>query len=111
RFGPQWKNVVNETSDDRFLSDVQHNRLPQISWVNPPVSYYEHPGGGISMCPAENWTVEVMNAIQLSKIWPNTAVILVWDDFGGFYDHVAPPHYDILGLGPRTPALVISPLT
>jgi len=33
----------------------------------------------------------------------------VWDDFGGFYDHVAPPHDDIYGLGPRVPALIISP--
>jgi phospholipase C len=108
RFGPQWKNVV---PTDQFLTDVQHNHLPAVSWVNPPVSYNEHPGGGISMCAGENWTVEVMNAIQHSQDWPNTAVIIVWDDFGGFYDHVAPPHYDVLGLGPRTPALIISPWT
>ncbi len=37
--------------------------------------------------------------------------MIVWDDFGGFYDHVVPPHYDIMGLGPRTPALIISPWT
>ena len=36
---------------------------------------------------------------------------MVWDDFGGFYDHVKPPHYDIMGLGPRTPALIMSPYT
>jgi len=35
----------------------------------------------------------------------------VWDDFGGFYDHVVPPHYDVMGLGPRAPALIISPYT
>ena len=32
-----------------------------------------------------------------------------WDDFGGFYDHVPPPHYDVMGLGPRVPMLIISP--
>ena len=37
--------------------------------------------------------------------------MVVWDDFGGFYDHVPPPHYDVLGLGPRVPALIISPWT
>ena len=37
--------------------------------------------------------------------------MIVWDDFGGFYDHVKPPHYDVMGLGPRTPALIISPWT
>ena len=41
----------------------------------------------------------------------STAIVIVWDDFGGFYDHVPPPHYDIMGLGPRTPALIISPWT
>ena len=43
--------------------------------------------------------------------WASTAIVVVWDDFGGFYDPVVPPHYDIMGLGPRTPALIISPYT
>jgi phospholipase C len=58
-----------------------------------------------------NWSVEYLNAIMHSDAWPNTVVVIVWDDFGGFYDHVAPPHYDIMGLGPRTPALILSPYT
>src|SRR5207249_4754445 len=41
--------------------------------------------------------------------WRSTAVVLAWDDFGGFYDHVPPPHTDVYGLGPRVPAIVISP--
>jgi phospholipase C len=36
-------------------------------------------------------------------------VVLTWDDFGGFYDHVPPPHVDMYGLGPRVPAIIISP--
>ena len=46
-----------------------------------------------------------------SEYWASTAIVVIWDDFGGFYDGVAPPHYDIMGLGPRTPALIISPYT
>jgi phospholipase C len=46
-----------------------------------------------------------------SEYWVSTAIVVVWDDFGGFYDPVVPPHYDIMGLGPRTPALIISPYT
>ena len=46
-----------------------------------------------------------------SEYWASTAIVIVWDDFGGFYDHVPPPHYDVMGLGPRTPALIISPWT
>jgi phospholipase C len=44
-----------------------------------------------------------------SKYWKNTAIFMTWDDFGGFYDHVPPPHYDEMGLGPRVPMLIISP--
>jgi phospholipase C len=63
------------------------------------------------VCIGENWTVQYVNAVMRSESWPTTAIVIVWDDFGGFYDHVPPPHYDIMGLGPRTPALVISPYT
>jgi phospholipase C len=41
--------------------------------------------------------------------WPTTAIVLTWDDFGGFYDHVPPPGVDQLGYGPRVPLIVISP--
>jgi phospholipase C len=44
-----------------------------------------------------------------SPQWRSTVIVLTWDDFGGFYDHVAPPHVDLFGLGPRVPAIVISP--
>src|SRR5213076_259789 len=49
------------------------------------------------------------NALMRSPEWSSTAVVVTWDDFGGFYDHVAPPHPDPYGLGPRVPAIVISP--
>ena len=64
-----------------------------------------------SRCLCQNWTVEYLNALMRSQSWPSTVVVMVWDDFGGFYDHVKPPHYDVMGLGPRTPALIISPWT
>ena len=48
-------------------------------------------------------------ALQRSRQWSSTVAVLTWDDFGGFYDHVAPPHLDLYGLGPRVPAIVISP--
>jgi phospholipase C len=57
----------------------------------------------------ENWTVRMLNAVMAGPDWRHTAVVLTWDDFGGFYDHVPPPHPDIYGLGPRVPAIIISP--
>ena len=61
------------------------------------------------MCAGENWTVQYLNALVRSPEWKSTVVVLIWDDFGGFYDHVPPPHPDIYGLGPRVPSIVISP--
>jgi len=50
-----------------------------------------------------------MNTLMQGPVWNSTAVFIAWDDFGGFYDHVAPPVLDQLGLGPRVPLLIISP--
>jgi len=111
RYTDLWKNVVRSES---FLDDIDNGDLARVSWVNPPAPYNEHPilpHRAQSVCAGENWTVAVMNALQRSKYWRSTAVVVIWDDFGGFYDHVNPPQYDIMGLGPRTPALIMSPWT
>jgi phospholipase C len=108
RFSPMWNKVQPPT---QFLADVQGGNLPAVSWLIPEEPFNEHPGAGKSVCAGENWFVQQMNALMNSKYWKDTAVVLVWDDFGGFYDHVLPPAYDIMGLGPRTPALIISPWT
>jgi len=94
-----------------FIKDIKAGQMPEVSWLIPPESYNEHPGEGVSVCAGENWTVTQINAVMRSEYWASTAIVVVWDDFGGFYDGVAPPHYDIMGLGPRTPALIISPYT
>ena len=107
RFGPMWKKVV---PPKEFLEDIKGRRLPQVSWLIPPDGLNDHPKGGTtSICEGENWTVQIMNAIQGSPYWGETVVVLVWDDFGGFYDHVPPPHVDLYGLGPRVPAIIVSP--
>jgi phospholipase C len=51
----------------------------------------------------------MVNTVVRSRFWKSTAIVVVWDDFGGFYDHVAPPRIDRFGLGARSPLLVISP--
>jgi phospholipase C len=104
-FGPMAKDVV---SDDAFFDDLATGNLPAVSWLIPDVEVSEHPAAG-SMCVGENWTVKVLNAIMRSPEWKHTAVVLTWDDFGGFYDHVPPPHVDLYGFGPRVPMLLISP--
>jgi len=106
--GPDHRFIQDDT---RFIKDIKAGKMPSVSWLSPPDSFNEHPGGGISVCAGENWTVQHINAVMHSKYWKSTAIVVVWDDFGGFYDHVKPPRYDVMGLGPRTPALIISPWT
>jgi phospholipase C len=104
RFSSMYKNVVPE---ERFFQDLNAGTLPTVSWLTPGLAYSDHPPQ--SMCKGENWTVDTLNKIMSSRYWSSTAVILTWDDFGGLYDHVPPPHVDLYGLGPRVPALIISP--
>ena len=51
----------------------------------------------------------LINAVMQGPDWSSTAIFLSWDDWGGFYDHVAPPTVDGNGYGLRVPGLVISP--
>ncbi len=91
----------------QFYADLTSDHFPAVAWVVPTFIDSEHP-------PADSargmWHVtELINAIMRSRYWRDTVIILTWDDFGGFYDHVPPPEVDRYGFGPRVPALVISP--
>jgi len=97
-------NVVNFS---QFASDALAGNLPAVSWLVTTQANSEHPTA--STCRGENWTVDQINAIMQGPNWNSTAIFLVWDDFGGFYDHVPPPGLDAYGLGPRVPLLIISP--
>jgi phospholipase C len=97
--------------DTQFIKDVQTGNLPAVSWL-VTLGGNEHPP--ISTCYGQNWAVQQLNAVmQSNQYWVTepTAVILTWDDFGGFADHVSAPVEDLFGLGPRTPFLVISPFS
>ncbi len=105
RYSSLWQSNVPDTS--QFVKDVQAGTLPQVSWVVMNEGDSEHPPH--SSCAGENWTVNELNVLMKSPLWASTAVFLTWDDFGGFYDHVAPPHLNDISYGPRVPMLVISP--
>ncbi|HXT35743.1 MAG TPA: alkaline phosphatase family protein [Chloroflexota bacterium] len=105
RNGPQWQtNVLPWT---RFQTDVAHGNLAPVTWLVTDTAESEHPPA--STCLGENTTVAEINAVMHSPFWKDTAIFVTWDDFGGFYDNVAPPRVNPYGLGPRVPTLVISP--
>jgi phospholipase C len=101
----QWKEHILPV--DRLIADIDRDRLPPITWISPRYEVSEHPQ--FSFCAGENWSTQVINAIMRSPMWKNTAIFVTWDDYGGFYDHVAPPQVDDFGFGIRVPLLVISP--
>jgi phospholipase C len=90
-----------------FLLAARQGTLPSVSWLTPAQSVSEHPPGRVSRGQA--YVTSVVNAIMRSKDWRSTAIFVTWDDWGGFYDHVAPPVVDRYGYGLRVPGLVISP--
>jgi phospholipase C len=92
---------------EQFVKGAQNGELPAVSWLVMSAGLSEHPPA--SVCIGENWTVEQLNALMRGPEWGSTVVFLTWDDFGGFYDHVAPPVVDNFGFGPRVPMLIISP--
>lgn len=94
----------------RFATDAAAGKLPTVSWLVQPFTVSDHPG--FNICDGENWTVQQINAVMANKAeWAHTAIILTWDDFGGFYDHVVPPKgpNPLIQYGLRVPAIIISP--
>jgi phospholipase C len=99
---------------DQFLLDVTAGQLPSVSWIVPSEQYSEHPASSVTA--GMEYVTSLVNAIMQSpNYWSNTAIFIVWDDWGGFYDHVAPPNVDtnnsptpIEGYGLRVSAMMIS---
>ncbi len=90
--------------EEDFRRDIQGSSFPTVAWLVGERD--EHPPR--SICDGENWTVEQVNAVMRSRYWNSSLIIITWDDWGGWYDHVAPPQVDPRGLGFRVPAIVIS---
>jgi phospholipase C len=106
RYGPEWTTNIS-SPETNVLTDISNGTLAQVSYVIPSFANSDHSGSGSDTGPS--WVASVVNAIGASKYWKDTAVVILWDEWGGWYDHVAPPqvHYD--GLGFRVPMIVVSP--
>jgi phospholipase C len=99
--------VRDVVSISHFFAAAKRGNLPAVSWVEPNNHVSEHPPSLITNGQA--FVTHVINSVMSSPDWSSSAIFLAWDDWGGFYDHVVPPHVDENGFGLRVPALVISP--
>jgi phospholipase C len=103
----EWNAHISQPETNVF-ADISNGALPSVSWVIPDGVNSDHPGYKSDTGPS--WVASVVNAIGESSYWKSTAIVIVWDDWGGFYDEVKPPKLDNQG-GPgfRVPMLVVSP--
>ncbi len=113
RFGPDWKKDV-VLGPKQILSDIGQGKLASVTWVIPNWNASDHPALNDGTGPS--WVASIVNAIGSSQFWSSTAIFITWDDWGGFYDHVAPAViHDGKSWGSgyvygfRVPMIVVSP--
>ena len=96
--------------ETQFLTDLQHNKLPAVSFIKFAGIDNEHPGY-TDVVTGQQHVADIVAAVQNSNIWNTCAIIVTYDENGGRWDHVVPPvRSDGWGTGTRVPAIIISPL-
>ncbi|WP_394848669.1 alkaline phosphatase family protein [Pendulispora brunnea] len=91
-----------------FIAAAKAGKLPAVSFVKPVGVDNEHPKYA-NMVRGQTHTVDLIKDVMGSATWNDTAIIVTYDENGGFWDHVAPPTTDKWGPGSRIPAVIISP--
>ncbi len=105
--GAEWNNHV-VIGKSNVLDDIGAGKLAPVSWVIPTAQASDHAGNSQDTGPS--WVASIVNAIGNSKYWSDTAIIITWDDWGGWYDHVPPPQiHNSYEVGLRVPLIVVSP--
>lgn len=111
--GPIWTSgvVIPET---QVLLDIASGNLQQVTWVIPNGPQSDHANSNDGSGPS--WVASIVNALGNSPYWSNVAIIIAWDDWGGWYDHVAPKVINDgiswgsgYAYGFRVPMIVVSP--
>ena len=92
-----------------YLNDLRRGRLPQVAFIVPSYArgWDEHPPADVSV--GMGIQEDLVTALRESSVWERSAYIITYDEHGGYFDHVPPPHIDAFGLGIRVPTWVISP--
>jgi phospholipase C len=105
RYSSSYANVLWPSS--RVLTDIRRGDLASVTFVTPSAAASDHAGRTDGSGPS--WVASIVNEIGESSFWNTTAIVVVWDDWGGWYDHVKPSVYNSYELGFRVPMIVISP--
>ena len=90
----------------QYYRDLADGALPAVAFIAPS-GPSEHPPSNVRS--GERFVKTLLQSLMQSAAWPSSAFLLTYDDWGGWYDHVAPPQVDAYGYGFRVPALLVSP--
>lgn len=99
------RNVVSPSQ--RVLTDIASGNLVAVSFVTPTAKESDH--SGINDGSGPDWVADIVNTVGRSPYWNSTAIIVTWDDWGGWFDHVTPHVRNSYELSFRVPLLVVSP--
>jgi acid phosphatase len=91
-----------------LLADLAAARLPPVVFYKPQGNLNQH-AGYASVAEGDAHIADLVARLRASPQWGHMVIIITYDEFGGAWDHVAPPQADLLGPGARIPALIISP--
>ena len=94
--------------DSRFLSDIHAGKLPPVTFYKPQGTVNEH-AAYANVADGDRHIATLLTALKASPQWSHMLVVVTYDEFGGWWDHVAPPKADRWGPGTRIPALIVSP--
>ena len=92
----------------QLVSDAAAGTLPAVAWYKPTGNVNMHPGYA-NIDDADAHIADLVSKLQASPQWGHMVIVITFDEYGGQWDHVAPPKGDLLGPGSRVPALIISP--
>jgi phospholipase C len=113
RHGAEWRKKV-VSPDTLIFDDIKNGKLPAVVWISPDAQNSDHPNEVFHkklVDDGPSWVASIVNAVGTSKYWKSSAIVILWDDWGGFYDHESPAFLrdDQGGLGFRVPMLIVSP--
>ena len=91
-----------------LVADAAAGTLPAVSFYKPVGVYNQHPGYA-NLSNGDIHIADLVAKLQASPQYKNMVIVITYDEFGGAWDHVAPPKGDKLGPGTRIPAIIISP--
>jgi phospholipase C len=97
--------------ESQLFADLQNlspDKFPAVVFIKPAGIDNEHPGYA-SEVTGQQHVADIVKAVQNSKIWNDTAIIITYDENGGRWDHVPPPvRADGWGTGVRVPTIIVS---